>query len=293
MSGVNVPEHFYTQFATIIKLKLQQPGRLRDTVTVGTHSGEKASPVDQVGAIEMQEVTGRFKPMGRVDSPLDRRWVYPTGYDLPQLIDTFDKLQLLLDPTSTYVANAMMAAERTFDRLILAAARGTNKTGKEGQTSTVLPNAQKIGVAFGASGNVGLTAEKIIEGKTRLMEANVDLDNDPIYLPIGARQHGNLLREIRIVSKDFNDEPVLVEGKVKRWLGVNFIHTELNEVAGGNIMLPMYAKSGMHLGIWEDIMTDVDQRKDLQGLPFQAYVKLMAGATRTEEKKIIEIACAV
>jgi hypothetical protein len=43
------------------------------------------------------------------------------------------------------------------------------------------------------------------------------------------------------------------------------------------------------MGVWEDISTDVSQRKDKRSLPYQAYVKGTFGATRLEEKKVVQI----
>jgi hypothetical protein len=45
----------------------------------------------------------------------------------------------------------------------------------------------------------------------------------------------------------------------------------------------------MHFGMWNDVTTDITQRKDLQGLPWQAYVYMTAGATRIEENKVVRI----
>lgn len=297
--SLNLPSHYVMQFATNIQLLLQQKGsRLKGTVTTDTYVGKQASPVDQVGKIEMQQVVNRFAPIGRVDAAVDRRWVFPTDYDLPQLIDSFDKLRLLTDPNSKYVENAVNAAGRQFDRLILAAAVGTAKTGEQGGTSTVLPAAQKVAVNFGASGNTGLTVAKLREAKKILMKGDVDLETDELFLPVGADQHDNLLAEVQIISSEFNggDVPVLKEGKIMRFLGINFVHTELSQVnviATNVVGLPVYAKSGMHLGIWDDVATDIDKRKDLQGHPWQAYVTMTAGATRLEEKKVVQIACSI
>ncbi len=99
--SINIPTHFVQQYSTNIELLLQQKGsKLRNAVTVGSYTGKAASPVDQIGAIETQAVSSRFAPMGRVDAPTDRRWVYPSDYDLPQLSDSFDTLRLLTDPSS-------------------------------------------------------------------------------------------------------------------------------------------------------------------------------------------------
>lgn len=296
--SVNLSSLYAQQYATNIMLLLQQKGsRLRGTVMEGTHYGEQASPVDQIGSISMQEVTTRFNPMGRVDAAVDRRWVSPSSFELPQLVDSFDELKLLQDPKSKYVENAVYAAGRKIDQLILTAALATAQTGKTGTGTTAFgatgTASQAVAVNFGASGNTGLTVAKLREAKRIMMANEVDLENDPLYLPVTATQHDNLLAEVQVISSDFNggDMPVLKEGKIARFLGINFIHTELVAFSTYRL-LPMYAKSGMHLGIWGDVKTDVSQRKDISGLPWQAYVYFTAGATRIEEKKVVKISCA-
>lgn len=291
--SVNLPNHYVMQFATNIQLLLQQKGsKLRQLVMTGSHVGKQASPVDQIGQIAMQPVTTRFAAMGRVDAPVDRRWVYPSDFDLPQLIDTFDKLRLLIDPSSSYVQNAVYAAGRQMDDLIIDAFFGTAKTGEQGGTSTTFPAAQQVAVNHGAASNTGLTVAKLREGKKILMAAEVDLDSDPLTCVVTAEQHDNLLAEAQVISTDFNDRPVLVDGKISRFLGINFVHCERLDVDGSSYRrVPLFAKSGMYLGLWDDVKTDISQRKDLQGLPWQAYVTMTAGATRLEEKKIVEIKC--
>jgi len=292
--SANIPAHFAQQFATNIELLLQQKGtRLRMAVTEDSYVGEQASPVDQVGAINMRRVTSRFGQMGRVDAPLDRRWVSPEDDDLPQLIDTFDQLRLLTDPKSKYVENAVNAAGREFDRKILKAFFDPAKTGKTGTALTPFPASQQIAVNFGSAGNTGATVAKLREAKKILMAADVDLEQDQIFAALTAEQHDDLLAEAQVISTDFNDKPVLVEGKVTRFLGINFIHTQLVNVDGNGFRrMPVWAKSGMHLGLWNDIRTSISIRNDLSGEPWQAYVYMSSGATRIEEKKTVEIKCA-
>lgn len=294
--SINIPQQYVMQFASNLNLLLQQKGsRLRGTVSEGSYVGKQASPVDQVGAIAANKVTNRFAPMGRVDAPVDRRWVFPQDYDLPQLIDQFDKLRLLMDPTSTFVQNGLYAMGRAIDDEIIAAFFGTNKTGEQGATSTTFAAGQVVSVSQGASAATGLTVAKLREAKRILMANECDPD-EPIYCAIKAKQHDNLLAEAQVISMDYNDKPVLVEGKITRFLGVNFVHTErltsgTDDAAGTSDQIPIYLKSGMHLGVWNGITSDVSQRKDLQGLPFQAYCYGTFGATRTEEKKIVKIWC--
>lgn len=294
----NLPTFYVQQFSTNVNTLVQQKGsRLRSAVTSGSYVGSQASPVDQVAPVAASKVTSRFAPMGRTDAALDRRWVFPVDYDLPQLVDSFDKLRLIVDPESTFVTNAVYAMGRAMDDEILAAFTGTAKTGVSGATSTAILSANTVGVSTGGTTS-SLNVKKLREAKRLLMSYDVDPEEE-IYAAISAKEHDSLLNEIQIISSDFNggDQPVLKEGKVMRFLGINFIHTERVIAATDDLgsttsnSIPIWAKSGMHLGVWQDITANVSQRHDLQGEPWQVYVKGTFGATRIEEKKIIRVWC--
>lgn len=290
--SANIPEHYVQQYSTNISLLLQQKGsKLRNTVTVGSHVGKQASPVDQFGAVEMQPVTSRFAPLTRVDAPASRRWVFPSDFDLPQLIDEFDKLRLITDPSSAYVQNAVMAAGRQYDRLICSAFTGTAKTGESGGTSTVFTAGNEVDVAVGGA-NSKLNVKKIIAMKELMMSKHIDFDMEEAYIGITAADHASLLGEIQITSSEFNTRPVLVDGKIDQFLGFRFVHCELIEtiMKGTNeVTLPVWVKSGMYLGVWNDMRHSVSKRNDIQSEPWQIYTYMTAGATRLEENKVFAI----
>lgn len=292
--SVNLPSLYAQQYATNVQMLLQQKmSKVRPFVTFGMYKGEQASPVDQVGSVSMQAVTTRFGDMGRVDAAVDRRWVLPYSFDLPQLIDNIDKLKMITDPNSIYSQNALAAANRQIDDIIIDNFFATAYTGKTGSTSTSFPAAQQVAVNHGAASNTGLTVAKLREAKRVLMANEVDIDSDPITAIVTSKQHDNLLAEAQVISLDFNERPVLVDGKVTRFLGINIIHCERLDTDGSSYRrVPIFAKSGMHLGIWEDVKTDVSRRNDLQSLPWQTYVYLTMGATRLEEGKVVEVKCA-
>lgn len=299
--SVNITTFYVQEYARILnELVQQRDSRLRKACTEQRYEGKAGSPVEQVGAIAMQQVTSRFQPMGRVDAPTDRRWVYPSDYDLPQLLDSFDKLRLLVDPKSKFVQNAHFAANRQMDDLIITGMFGTSKTGETGQNSITLPSTQVVSVQQGAAAPTGLTVAKLREA-LRILRANEAIpDNEEpadVYCLAGATQLDNLLAEVQVVSSDFNGgQAVLKEGRIQRFLGVEFIHSErlptgTDDQSGTSTKVGFWQKEGMHLGLWNDITTDVAQRKDLQGLPWQAYLYMTAGATRIEEKRVVQIWC--
>tara|TARA_R110000787_G_scaffold242139_1_gene348291 strand:+ start:2099 stop:2998 length:900 start_codon:yes stop_codon:yes gene_type:complete len=289
-----IPTFQVQQFSTNVQLLLQQQGsKLSPYVMMGNHYGKQASPVDQIGKIEAQKVVSRFAAMGRVDAPTDRRWVFPTDYDLPQLIDTFDKMRLITDPESQYATNAVYAMGRARDTEIIEAFQGAAKTGESGGTSTAFTAANEIDVDVGGT-NSRLNVAKLHAVRELAMSKHIDLDMDPLYCGITAKDDSALLKEIEVISSDYKsgDAPVLENGKLTRFLGINFVHCELIETvaAGTNeVNVPAWVKSGMHLGVWGDLSTSVTTRNDLQGEPWQLYVTQCIGATRLDEEKVFNI----
>lgn len=302
--SVNIPTWYVQQYNQNIQLLAQQKkSRLRAAVGSGTYTGNQASPVDQYGVIEMNEVTARFAPMPRTDAPLDRRWVAPLDADVSQLIDSFDKLRLLTDPQSSYVQGAVAAANRKFDDRIGAAFFAAAQTGVTGGTSTAFDTTnQVVGVSTGGT-TTNLNVAKLEAGRKILLSNEVINDEDgaePIYVAVTATEHQSLMNEIQVISLDFNTSVTYdARGIIRAWRGFQFIHSErpwitttaTDDAAGSSKQIPMWVKSGMHCGVWNDIETAIDVRADLQSRPWQAYTKLSANATRIEEKRVVKIWC--
>lgn len=291
-----VTTHFVQQYTTNVQLLLQQRGsKLRMAMMESMHQGKQAVAVDQFAPVSAAKRLGRYQPLVPQDTGTDRRWVFPNDYDWSDLIDNFDKLRLLVDPQSSYVTNGTYAMGRSMDDEIVTAMFGDNKTGENGSTSTGTlaafnSGAQLVGVNTGGT-NSGLNLDKLRAAKRILMKNEVDVDNDPLFVAMTAAQHDNLLAETQLVSLDYNTRPVLVDGKITSFMGFNFIVLERLPLASNIRNVCAWAKSGMHLGLWNDIQTDVRQRADLSSLPWQVYVQGTFGATRTEEKKVVQINC--
>jgi hypothetical protein len=291
----NIASVYAVQYGTNISLLLQQKGsKLRGAVQTGSYKGKQSEVVTQYGATSARAVSTRYQPIVPVNTPNNRRWVFPEDYDWADLIDNFDKLRLLADPQSAYSQNGLYAMGRAIDDVIISGIFGANKTGEAGGTTTNFDTAnQQVAVNYAAAGNVGLTVDKLREARRILMENEVDLDAEPAYCAISAEQHDDLLGQLQVTNADFNtDAPVLQDGKVTRFLGINFIHTERLPTSSGFRRCPVWVPSGVHLGMWNDIASNVTQRRDLSSHPFQVYLMGTFGATRTEEKKVVDILCA-
>ena len=108
-------------------------------------------------------------------------------------------------------------------------------------------------------------------------------------MAITAAQHEDLLGMADIKTIDSNSTKVLVDGRVRAFLGINFVTTERIPGAGDDpTNCPMWAKSGMHLCVWNDITTKISERED-KSYATQVYLKTTIGATRLELGKVVKV----
>ncbi|CAB4140704.1 hypothetical protein UFOVP669_6 [uncultured Caudovirales phage] len=279
---------FVQQYTTNVSLLLQQRGsKLREACTMGSYTGKAAKAVEQVGPVTAIRKAGRHTDTPLISTPHDARWVFPTDFEWADMIDDQDKLRMLIDPTSPYAQNGAYALGRALDDLIIEAALGTAKTGENGTTNTVFDTANQR-IAVGAT---GLTIAKLRQAKRILAQNEVDMANDPLYIAVTATQIDNLLGTTEVTSSDYNTVKALVQGQIDTFMGFKFIQIERLGVDGsGDRRCFAWAKSGLHVGMWNDITTRISERAD-KSYATQVYVKGSFGATRTEEKKVVEIIC--
>lgn len=283
----SIEQHFVDEYSTTLQLLSQQrKSKFREYVTLGSHTGEGAAPVNQYGEADGQEVTTRHG-----DTPLnpvsrDRRWVYHQPYDTADLVDKFDELQLITDAKSG-VAQAQAAYfGRTMDDIILEAMDGTAKTGQKGGTDTSFTATQSI-----ASGSAGLTIDKIRQGVRKFWDNDVDLDSEMLVGAITPEMKENLLATTEVTSADYNTVRALVQGDIDTFMGVKWIHTTRAPGLGtDSAKCFLWVPSGLHLGIWQDVMAEID-RLPTKRYSWQVYACMDIGASRIEEKKVVRIYC--
>lgn len=282
------------QYRANVELLLQQEGsRLRDKVMTGSHTGKAASIVEQFGEATAQAKTGRHSDTPLLDLTQDKRWVHPTDYEWATLIDTQDQLRSIVDLNSPIARAGAAGMARKVDDVILSAIFGTNYTGENGTTSesfgTLGSGTYDVGVDTGGTASA-LNVAKLQKGIRILMTANKGELMEPVFGAISSYEHDSLLKEIQVVNKDYGNSAVLVDGRVKRFMGVDFTITERLTITSGNRLIPLWVKSGMYLGMWEDMFADISQRKD-KSYAWQVFLRMTIGATRTQLGKQIRIQC--
>ena len=285
------------KFTQIFELLAQQINeRIVSTFKQGTHTGsQQAQAVKQIGLLTVQQRTTRLEPITFMDVPHDDRWVVPKPFDGAVPFDTWDELQTMADPRSTYAQALQAGMNRQHDAECIRAFQETSKTGQLGADTTAFPAGNIVASNFGASADTGLTVAKLREARRMLLQNEVDLDMEKLYVVASATQLDNLLAEAQVINRDFNqpDAPVLAEGKITRFLGMQFIHSELLTLdsTAAYRQVPVYAGGGMHFGTWQGTRTLITQRNDLRGHPWQIYIDSYFGACRLQEKKVMVINC--
>lgn len=256
-------------------------------------SGSKAirmlSQIDKTNAVRR---TTSAKPAINIDVAHDGRWVYPLMSDWGKVVDDIDLLQTNIQPQGAYVRSAIAALNRQCDEDFAAAFFGDAKTGETGSTTTSFDSNNVVAVTEGAGSATGMNVEKLRQAQKILLENDVDLDMEEIYIAMSPRQHDDLLALTQVVSSDFNRPVLGQDGKLKNFMGMNIIISNLLPTDGNDYRrLPVWVKSGMGRAVWKPISGVVRKRPDLQGEPDYVEASIMEGYTRLEEAKCVEIKC--
>lgn len=291
-----IPEHYQTQFADNWEHLVQQKeSRLEGKCQRVTVKGKERT-FSQLGKSKMRLITTRNGKTVPSDSPMAKRWLRPKGYDEVTFIDEFDSVALgeLPAPESEHVVNHAMAAKRTMDEVLIAALEGTAYIGEDGTTTVDLGAGQMVAVNYVQSGsavNSGLTLAKLAKAKYILDKNEVPAEGR--YFVHSAKQLNDLLvNVVEIKSSDYNQVKSLVDGVVNRFMGFEFVMTELLTlvVATDVRTCIAYQRDGVALGIGVEKSAKISVRDDLNET-IQVRTKMMIGATRKEEERVVLVYC--
>ena len=285
-----ITKAFVAQYSANVQLLTQQNGSLlRKWINEEKVNGE-SSFFDQIGSTHASRRTSRHADTPRLDTPHFRRRLTSQAFDWADLIDNEDLVKTLSDPTSKYAINASMAMGRAMDEVIVDAALGTSYAGEDGATAltgqTAIPH-----------GSAGLTLAKLLNAKETMDGDNVDTDGR--YLVCTAKQISDLLNTTEVKSADYNTVRALATGDVESFLGFKFVPVNGKRSQGTKIIPTnnaasrrcfAFQKDGLTLGIGADIKTEIGKRAD-KNYATQVFLSMSIGATRMDEKKVLEVLC--
>ena len=284
--SIQITTAFVEQYkSNVFHLAQQKGSRLRDAVRSESVTG-KSHFFERIGSTAALKRTSRHADTPRVDTPHSRRRATMEDYDWADLIDQEDKVRMLISHQSEYAKAGAYAMGRAMDDAIIAAATGNAFAGVSGGTTVALPAGQKVAV-----NSSGLSLEKLIDAKEILDAADVDPDEER-YLICTAKQMSDLLALEKITSADYATVKALVQGAIDTFMGFKFVRSQRLGVDGsGDIQVLAFTKSAIGLAVGKDMSTKISERAD-KNYATQVFLSMTIGATRVEDEKVVEIACA-
>ncbi len=300
--SVQIPVAFVDQYkANILLLSQQKEAKMRPFCRLESMTGDSKF-VERIGATEMVPIATRHADTPQIDTPHSRRKLSVADYNWADLIDKLDKLKMLIDPQSEYVINAVMAANRQIDDIIIIALGGPAYSGHTGATTVEnwhtdecrLIDSNGAVVAAGSEHSdvteTALTIDKLLTCKQLLDDAEIDDDRQRYFItnPYNINQ---LLNATEVKSADYNTVKALAQGQIDTFMGFKFIKTTRLQVSSddsGATKCYAVAQGAIVLAVPEEPMVEID-RLPTKNYTVQVYVEESLGATRVEGPAIVEI----
>lgn len=271
--------------STIEALAQQMHTRFRDKVRVDTKFKGKMKLYNQIGIVELEDKTSRHQKTPSMDVPHLRRAVFSRKRHAGVLVDEEDLDDLMTDPTTDYGQALSKGSARKQDSVIIEAMFGPAKTGEEGDVVVTLPASQKVAVAA-----AGITQPKIL-GAKKILDANEVDELIKRYAMMTAEQYDELFQISEVITSDSNTIKALVKGDIDEWVGFTWGRSErLPLDANADRACPFWAHDGVMLAVKGDTRIRIGERVDLS-YDGQVYIDINIGATRLQEKMVVEVAC--
>ena len=273
------------QYRANVEIKFQRQGSLLRNAVRFAEVKAKYHFWELLAQTAAVKKTTRHGATILVNSQHQRRRSEFSDYEWADLIDSEDKLRMLIDPESDYVTNAAYAMGRALDQEIIDAFSATAYEGETGSTSTAWTS-DAPGENTIADGGTGLTVGKLRTAMQALDSSNVPMSDRFIVIsPIGKQ---DLLEDAQVTSSDFNTVKALVNGEINTYMGFTFItHTGLT-IASNIRSCWAWHKSAMGVHTPNELSVDIGPRRDLSNST-QVLVKGSYGAVRIQGPGVVQI----
>ena len=271
----SVDQWFIKAYGRAVDTLAQQQGsRLRNTVDVDSDVVGTRKFYDQIGITTAQTPTSRHADSPLISTPHTKRVLDLVEKEVGDLIDDFDMVKTLNDPTNDYVRLFGYALGRSIDSEIIRAARATSVTGPDGLGTATYPAGQTI-----AAGGTGLTFDKLNQARALLRASEAIMDGESITCVTSSEGIQSLLTESVVQSIDTNTVRALVNGEVTTFMGFTFVQTELIDGLGtATARTLVYPRSAIKLGIGKEITHEIDPKRSDKRFSTYVYSCMRIGA---------------
>jgi Phage capsid protein len=235
--SLSIPDHFRRQMAAVWNQVVQQRNQRFGTAGVLAPDWRAKEYVwSDLDAINATETTGqRFGDTNPQDLTGGKRKGYKREFKVPVIRDKWDAawMEGAVLPDSDVIMAMKSGLNRALDDVFIEAAIADGLGGADPYNTPIpVPNGSKVPVNYilgGLGVNSGLTPYKILEAKTRLLQQDVDLDEEQLVLAITPKQQLDLVAFANIQTSDIWSRVVgkwiedTEAGKMTRLMGCEVI----------------------------------------------------------------------
>ncbi len=294
-----IQQSFRLTYQDTISLVVQQiRSKLRPFVSEKTISGKATAASDLAGKVKARRRGTKDRSNFENDVSMHRRWlVFRDEIESGQYIDEEDVLRRVNNAQGELMQTHVAAVQRELDDIILGldsdgsidigGILGTVVEGEAPSTTVPFPTSQTI-----AAGGAGLTMSKLKDVREGFALADYDLDMEEPVMAISPKQMTDLLGIVEAAGSSINlaDQAQLVDGKVARFMRMNFIEINRLPKDGSTRTTAAWMPSNVVLGVHSEIKGDIWNDGHAGNTPYMS-VDGRFDATRKEDSGVIAIEC--
>ncbi|MBL4761767.1 MAG: hypothetical protein JKY93_03600 [Gammaproteobacteria bacterium] len=295
-----VEAHHVLKYTGNCKIALQLTTcPFENTVTRVDASGEAMSAADYVGKVKAERTDGsqnRSNP--EIRGKNSRRWlIRPNQARVGAHIDKVETFDMIKDPTSKIVAGYAAAMKQVQSEIILGVEEadngkfvladggimGTSLEGKRpGAAREKLPSKYRT-----AHNSERLTLDKLINAREVLALSDNSFEQGEVYMAHSPYETTDLLKIAAATESSLNafEQKQLADGKITSLMGFTFIETNMLPTVSGARWCPIWTKSNILAGYWQDIKTYLWNNPAQQNLPY-AFMDLYLDVVRGEDASV-------
>lgn len=267
----------------VINLFQQKQSQMKGLIREETVKG-KAHFFERLGKTSAVKKTVRHADTPLVNSQHSRRMVTLVDYEWADLVDTQDKIRLLISPESEYAINASMAMKRAYDLEAVLAFDADARSGEDGATSVTFASEA---VADTDPSAAAVTTANIMGAKLAFDILDIPMEDRVVVT--GSALASQLLTASAAplaASSDYNTVKLLVGGQMDTWAGFKWVFINDSEILplldANDKYAYFFHKSAMGIAIGADMVTKIDPRVD-KSYAMQVYLSQTLGATRVQK----------
>ena len=277
----------------------QLTSKFRQFVTEKTGSGYATAASDLVGKVKAVTRTTKDRRNLENSASIARRWLMMRDeFESGDYIDDEDVLRQVISPQSEIMRGHLGAVQRRVDEIIIGldddgvvgngGLIGTVVEGKTPSTTVAFPSSQVI-----AAGGTGLTMAKLKAVREQFAKADYDLDTESPVMAIDPTEMTDLLGIVEAAGSSINlaEQAQMTDGKVKRFMNMNFLETNRLPLNGTTRDCIAWMPSNIVLGVWKDVTGDIWKDTHANNTPY-AQVEARMDCTRKEDSGVIKVECA-